>query len=62
MQRSINRDSVNASSSSRAHFRAREIETLKNLAYNYSQLLENFDSLQMRVSQLEQLVKKGWGI
>ena len=64
MQRSINRDSVNASEVSPPpfHFRAREIETLENLAYNYNQLLENFNSLQKRVSRLEQLVKRGWGI
>ena len=62
MQRSINRGSVNASDSSHPPFRSREIETLKNLACNYSQLLKNFNLLQKRVSQLEQLVKRGWGI
>lgn len=62
MQRSIYRDSVNTSDGSHTHFRAREIETLKNLADNYNKLLDKFNSLQKRVSQLEQLVKKGWGI
>ena len=37
-------------------FTNREIETLKDLTFNYNQLLKNFASLQKQVSQLEQIV------
>ena len=59
MRWSIDKGSVRTSPYSRTqlatHFADREIETLKNLAANYSKLLMNFTSLQKRVSHLEQL-------
>ena len=63
MRWSIDRGSVRTSHYSRTqlatHVADREIETLKNLAANYSKLLMNFTLLQKRVSHLEQVVKGG---
>ena len=62
MMWSIDKGSVRTSPYSRTqlatHFADREIETLKNLAANYSKLLMNFTLLQKRVSHLEQVVKR----
>ncbi|ELS01553.1 hypothetical protein Xen7305DRAFT_00012570 [Xenococcus sp. PCC 7305] len=58
MGKCIDKDTLAISSSSRLHFHDREIETLKNLASNYSDLLNNFYLLQKRVSRLEQLFQE----
>ena len=58
MRWSINRGSVNASDSSPTHFRDREIETLKDLAVNYNQLLENFNLLQKLLLGLEEIIHR----
>ncbi len=66
MRWSIDRGSVSTSHYSRTqlatHFADREIETLKNLAANYSKLLMNFTSLQKRVSQLEEVIHRVLGL
>ena len=39
-----------------AHFANREIETLKILAANYSEISDNYNSLKKQVLQLEELL------
>ena len=66
MRWSIDRGSVSNSHYSRTqlatYFADREIETLKNLAANYSKLLMSFTSLQKRVSQLEEVIHRVIGL
>ena len=66
MRRSIDRGTLAPSDSSltqlATHFSEREIETLKNLAANYSAILNNFNSLQEHVSRLEEELHRVWGI
>ena len=66
MRWSIDRGSVSTSHYSRTqlatYFADREIETLKNLAANYSKLLMSFTSLQKRVSQLEEVIHRVLGL
>ncbi len=40
------------------YFAEREIETLKTMATNYSEMLKSFNLLQKRVSQLEKVVQR----
>ena len=40
------------------YFANRELETLKSLAANYSEMLSNNNSLQRRILQLEELLYK----